>query len=44
MPPLLPKGDDHTICDDVSHSSPVKLVTREDDKKDIVSERIELYK
>ena len=44
MPPLLPKGNDPTICDDISHSSPVKLVTREDDREDIVLERIELYK
>jgi hypothetical protein len=26
MAPLLPKGPDPTICDDPSHTSPVKLI------------------
>ena len=26
MAPLLPKGPDPTICDDISHSSPDKLI------------------
>lgn len=44
MPPLLPKGDDPTVCDNASHSHPVKLVQRADDKEEIVRERLEIYK
>ena len=44
MAPLLPKGPDPTVCDNISHSSPVKLIQREDDREDIVLERLEIYK
>lgn len=43
MDPLLPNGDDHTICDE-DHGSPVKLITREDDLEDVIRSRLELYK
>ena len=45
MEPLLPKGEDPTICDgDHGHDNPVKLVTRPDDREDVIKERLEIYK
>ena len=44
MPPLLPKGDDHSICDNPDHQHPIKLVTRADDTEDIIKRRLDLYK
>lgn len=35
MDPLLPKGDDPTVCDE-DHGSPVKLITRPDDQEDVI--------
>ena len=43
MSPLLPKGDDHTICDE-DHGEPVKLITRNDDLPEVILERLEIYK
>mgnify|MGYP002634046848 CR=1 FL=1 len=43
MAPLLPRGDDPTICDG-DHTSPVKLITRKDDTAEVISERLEIYK
>lgn len=44
MPPLLPKGDDPTLCDGDHQEFPVKLVQREDDKVEIIKDRLELYR
>ena len=44
MSPLLPKGDDHTVCDVDHGAEPVKLITRNDDQPDIILERLETYK
>jgi len=44
MPPLLPKGDDPTICDNPEHTHPVKLVSRADDIESVIYERLDLYK
>jgi len=43
MAPLLPKGDDHTVCDE-DHGHPVKLITRKDDLLEVIMERLEIYK
>jgi len=43
MAPLLPAGDDPTICDG-DHESPVKLITRKDDTAEVITERLEIYK
>lgn len=43
MAPLLPKGDDPTLCDNDEHG-PIKLITRDDDKEEVIRERLELYK
>lgn len=46
MAPLLPEGDDPTVCD-ADHGQtdivPIKLVTRPDDKEDVILKRLELY-
>ena len=42
MEPLLPKGDDPTICDG-DHPKPVKLITRSDDTEEVVWERLQVY-
>lgn len=44
MPPLLPKGEDPTVCDNKEHADPVKLIRRADDVESVIKERIELYK
>lgn len=44
MPPLLPKGEDPTVCDNPEHAHPVKLVSRADDIESVIFERLELYK
>jgi len=44
MPPLLPKGEDPTVCDNQEHAEGVKLVSRADDVESIIKERIALYK
>ena len=43
MDSLLPKGNDPTICDG-DHESGVKLIMRDDDKEEVIKERLELYK
>jgi adenylate kinase len=43
MAPLLPKGDDPTVCDG-DHPVPVKLVTRRDDTPEVITERLQIYK
>lgn len=43
MPPLLPNGHPD-FCDDPSHKEPVKLIQREDDREEIVRERLKIYK
>ena len=45
LPPLLPTGDDPTVCDE-EHSvkEPTKLTMRQDDKEDIIKKRLDLYK
>ena len=42
MPALLPKGSDHTVCDDCE--GPIKLIKREDDNEEIYRKRLELYR
>lgn len=44
MPPLLPKGEDPTVCDNSEHAHPVKLVSRADDVESVILDRLELYK
>jgi adenylate kinase len=43
MEPLLPKGDDPTVCD-AHGDAQVKLIMREDDKEEIILSRLETYK
>ena len=43
MPPLLPKGEDPSLCDNEEHPHPVKLIKRADDVESIIKERLELY-
>ena len=43
MEPLLPKGNDPTVCDE-DHGKPVKLVTRPDDEVEVIKERLQIYK
>ena len=42
MAPLLPKGDDPTMCD-AHGDEQVQLIMREDDKEDIIRSRLETY-
>ena len=44
MPPLLPSHGDPEFCDNADHAEPVRLVQREDDREDIVRERLKIYK
>ena len=45
MPPILPKGNDKTICDnnEFHKGSSVKLITRADDAESVVRERLDVY-
>lgn len=43
MEALLPTGADPTVCDG-DHAPGIQLVTREDDKEEIILERLNLYK
>ena len=42
MAPLLPAGDPE-FCDDPSHQ-PTKLIQRDDDREEVILERLELYR
>ena len=44
MPPLLPSHGDPEFCDNHEHPEPVRLVQREDDREEIVRERLKIYK
>jgi len=35
MPPMLPSGDDPTVCDG-DHGKQIKLISREDDKEETI--------
>ena len=43
MSPLLPKGDDPTVCD-MAACNGAKLVQRDDDREEIIRDRLEIYK